>query len=40
MNGMRIHIAAKNANMVWQDAGIVYREKREHLRPGESIDLK
>jgi hypothetical protein len=35
-----IHIAAKNANMVWQDAGIVYREKREHLRPGESIDLK
>jgi hypothetical protein len=33
-----IHIAAKQAEILWQ-GDIVYRPRREHFRPSETLDL-
>jgi hypothetical protein len=35
-----IHIAAKGAEIIWQGNDIVYRGRHEHIRSGETIDLK
>lgn len=34
------HLAGTDAELVWQDAGITYREKREHYPPGEIIEAQ
>lgn len=35
-----IHVAAREAELSWQDTEIRYRGDREHSRSGETIDLK